>query len=315
MIRFAIFSVLSAFLWACADKPAPVAPAAKASDFGSMFDSFKKGADSETPTAPADTSSTIADSTIADSTIADSTIADSTIADSTIADADSVEVDFELPPLDDPLDGWVDTGSVDGDRAALMAIWDTFGQNTRLRKWGTRSSLRKWEGVKVDDRGRVIELSVPLQNHFDRSVRVPLPADIGQLTQLRALEIFAFAGALPPEIGNLRMLERLNIIVWSEPDVVNTMPEEWGQLTQLRYMQIECNGCVGSIPASFGNLHNLEHLVMVAHNMTGPIPEGLGNLPRLKTLDLHGMIKLSGPFPASLDNLLSPANIKECFTV
>ena len=40
MIRFAIFSVLSAFLWACADKPAPVAPAAKASDFGSMFDSF-----------------------------------------------------------------------------------------------------------------------------------------------------------------------------------------------------------------------------------------------------------------------------------
>ena len=216
---------------------------------------------------------------------------------------DSVETDSELPPLDDPLDGWVDTGSVDGDHTALMAIWDTFGQNTRLRKWGTRSSLRKWEGVKVDDRGRVIELSVPLQNHFDRSVRIPLPADIGQLTQLRALEIFAFAGALPPEIGNLRMLERLNILVWSEPDVVNTVPEEWGQLTQLRYMQIECSGCVGSIPASFGNLRNLEHLSIDAHNMAGPLPTELGNLSRLKTLDLSGMIKLSGPFPTSLDNL------------
>ena len=220
---------------------------------------------------------------------------------------DSVETDSELPPLDDPLDGWVDTGSVDGDRAALMAIWDTFGQSSLLRKWGTRSSLRKWEGVKVDDQGRVIELSVPWDEllshpHFDPPRGAPLPAEIGNLTQLRVLDILT-TGALPPEIGNLRMLKHLNILVWTGPDVVNTIPEEWGQLTQLRYMQIKCSGCVGSIPASFGNLRNLEHLVMVAHNMTGPIPEGLGDLSRLKVLDLHDMVKLSGSLPTSLDNL------------
>ena len=55
---------------------------------------------------------------------------------------DSVETDFELPPLDDPLDGWVDTGSPEGDRAAMMAIWNAFGQ-PNLRKWGDKS-LKKW---------------------------------------------------------------------------------------------------------------------------------------------------------------------------
>ena len=290
MIRFAIFSVLPVFLWACADKPAPVAPAAKASDFDNMFDAFNnQGADSETPTAPADTSLTIADSTI---------------ADSTIADADSVEADFELPPLDDPLDGWVDTGSVDGDRAALMAIWEAFGK-PGWRKWGTRSSLKKWDGVKVNSEGRVVELIEPEWSIWHRDNRpsyYTISPEIGNLSSLKVLEIRS-PGSLPPEIGNLRQLEQLTIGSWSKDDDANTIPAEWGQLTQLRYMQVWCNSCIGSIPASFGNLRNLEHLSIDAHNMAGPLPTELGNLSRLKTLDLRGMIKLSGPFPSSLDNM------------
>ena len=186
MIRFAIPSVLSVFLWTCADKPTPVAPAGKATDFDDFFDAFfdNQGSDSETPTAPADTSSAI--------------------ADSTIADADSVETDFELPPLDDPLDGWVDTGSPEGDRAAMMAIWNAFGQ-PNLRKWGDKS-LKKWEGVKTNDHGRVIELTV---HDLDWDLSFAIPPEVGNLTGLQVLEIGATIGALPPEIGNLRRLEHL----------------------------------------------------------------------------------------------------------
>lgn len=287
MIRFAIISVLSVFLWACADKPVPVAPAGKATDFDSLFDAFNnQESDSETPTAPADTSST------------DSTITDSTIADSTVADADSVEADFELPPLDGPLDGWVDTGSVDGDRAAMMAIWNAFGQ-PNLRKWGDKS-LKKWEGVETNDQGRVVELLV---QDLDWSLSFVIPPEIGQLTQLKVLDISGTAGSLPPEIGNLRRLEYL--VVGLSKDGDSTIPEEWGQLGLLKYLRIQCYGCTGTIPASFGNLQSLEHLTVVAHDMAGPLPEELGNLARLKVLDLKEMLSLSGPLPASFGNLQS----------
>ena len=281
-----LFLLIPTFvLVACSDRSVPTKPAAKVSesDFGSMFDAFKQGADSETPTAPADTSSTIADSTI---------------ADSTIAEADSVEADFELPPLDDPLAGWVDTGSQEGDHEAMMAIWHAFGQ-PNLRKWGDKS-LKKWEGVKTNDQGRVVELLV---QDLDWSLSFAIPPEIGQLTQLEVLDISGTAGNLPPEIGNLRRLEYL--VVGLSKDGDSTIPDEWGQLGLLKYLRIHCYGCTGSIPASFGNLQSLEHLTMVAHDMAGPLPEELGNLARLKVLDLKGMLSLSGPIPASFGNLQS----------
>ncbi len=282
MIRFAILFVLSVFLWTCADKPAPVAPAGKATDFDSLFDAFNNyESDSETPTAPADTSST-----------------DSTITDSTVADADSVEVDFELPPISDPLADWVDTGSPEGDREAMLALWHAFGQ-PNLRKWGDKS-LKKWEGVKTNDQGRVVELLV---QDLDWSLSFAIPPEIGQLTQLKVLDISGTTGNLPPEIGNLRRLEHLAVGLGQDGDSV--IPEEWGQLGLLKHLRIQCSGCTGAIPASFGNLSNLESLTIFARGMDGPLPNELGNLSRLKTLDLAGMDSLSGALPTSLGRLAS----------
>ena len=214
---------------------------------------------------------------------------------------DSVEADVELPPISDPLDGWVDTGSVDGDRAALMAIWHAYGQ-PNWRKWGTGSnkSLKKWEGVKTNEQDRVVEFVLP---DYDWSLSFAIPPEIGQLTQLEVLGIGGTAGNLPPEIGNLRRLEYLAVGLSKDGD--STIPEEWGQLGLLKHLRIQCYRCTGTIPASFGNLQSLEHLTIVAHDMTGPLPEELGNLARLKVLDLKEMLNLSGPIPASFGNLQS----------
>ena len=284
-----LFLLIPTFvLVACSDRSVPTEPAAKASesDFGSMFDAFNnQGADSETPTAPADTSSTIAE-------------ADSVEVDSTVTEADSVEADFELPPISDPLAGWVDTGSPEGDREAMMAIWHAFGQ-PNLRKWGDKS-LKKWEGVKTNDHGRVIELTV---HDLDWDLSFAIPPEVGNLTGLQVLEIGATIGALPPEIGNLRRLEHL--VLWLSQDGDHVIPEEWGQLGLLKHLRIQCSGCTGAIPASFGNLSNLESLTIFARGMDGPLPNELGNLSRLKTLDLTGMDSLSGALPASLGRLAS----------
>ena len=346
MIRFAILSVLSVFLWACADKPAPVAPAGK---------SLASLAVPPAPTnlrfdAPTDSSCTVrwdASDGAADYDVnykpavwgkwtnephrgirLYNTIHDlepdteyrwavraensdgasewvfgpnfTTLPDD-IEGGDSVETDFELPPLDDPLDGWVDTGSPEGDRAALMAIWRAYGQ-PNWRKWGTGSnrSLKKWEGIKTNEQGRVVEFVLP---DYDWSLSFAIPPEIGQLTQLKVLEIGGTVGNLPPEIGNLRRLEYL--VVGLSKDGDSTIPEAWGQLGLLKYLRIQCYGCTGSIPASFGNLQSLEHLTIVAHDMAGPLPKELSNLSRLKVLDLEQMLSLSGQIPASFGNLQS----------
>jgi len=65
-----------------------------------------------------------------------------------------------------------------------------------------------------------------------------------------------------------------------------------------------CNLLSGGIPAEFGNLTNLEWLDFYANRLDGRIPPELGNLTGLKYLGLYWN-RLIGKIPVTLVNLQS----------
>lgn len=186
-----------------------------------------------------------------------------------------------------------------GDRAAMMAIWEAVGQ-PKFRKWGTKSSLRKWDHIEVDRAsGRVVSLDLniwAISQETGRMVEVP-PA-VSELTALKRLSTGSSFN-FPIGISNLVHLEWLNI--WSQE--ATELPDEYGKLSNLTYFRIWCGECFGSIPARFGQLHNLDTLIVVGPRMKGSLPT-LHNR-NLKVLNLSRMDSLSGALVLALDDLPS----------
>ena len=99
-------------------------------------------------------------------------------------------------------------GSVEGDRAALMALYNaTDGANWGNNgNWGAVAPLGEWYGVETDDNGRVIFLSL-----YDNLLRGTIPSALGNLTALRGLSLYGneLSGTIPSALGNLTALEWL----------------------------------------------------------------------------------------------------------
>jgi hypothetical protein len=145
------------------------------------------------------------------------------------------------------------------ERAALHAIWEALHMEMNddwdltaslpgaRKPWRDEYPVEDWAGVTVAHSGGV-----------------PHVADLA----------VGGHGVLPPEIGELRQLQELDV------------SERNGELT-------------GIIPDSFGNLTALRHLGMVGTHVGGPIPECLSSLKDMETLGLEGNY-LEGNLPAWL---------------
>ena len=156
-----------------------------------------------------------------------------------------------------------------------------------------------------------------------------LSPKIGQLTELAELYVDRNAnmtGSIPPEIGNLKKLMRLNI---SQTGIGGAIPAELGQCDALlQFMAFKTNlsgnlpdiwdmpvlqtvmlhtnpGITGPLPASLGKLKSLESgtapsIQIYSCNLTGSIPASFANLPE-KTKQVHVQDnKMSGTIPASV---------------
>lgn len=190
------------------------------------------------------------------------------------------------------------------ERAALIAIYNSLGGagwKVRTNWLGAAGSECTWSGITCDTaESTVVQLDVSWN-----SAHGTLPKEIGDLPNL---EVFqgngsAISGSIPPEIGRLTKLKRLNLDGFYDNldlggnEISGPIPREIGQLVNLQYLNLEGNQIAGPLPAELGQLSNLEELELTYNPpLGGSIPPSLLRLPKLKNLWLGGN-KLSGAVP------------------
>ena len=192
-----------------------------------------------------------------------------------------------------------DMGSVEGDRAALVAFYNAtngpeWKDNTN---WLSDKPLGEWFGVSTDAQGRVDTLRL-----YYNDLSGPIPVELGNLNNLTVLNLGSnrLSGPIPVELGNLTNLTVLNLV---SNQLSGPIPVELGNLTNLTYLYLNINRLSGPLPVELGNLTNLTELNLASNQLSGPIPVELGNLTNLTVLDLWFNGWLSGSIPVELGNL------------
>ncbi|MDF2190657.1 leucine-rich repeat domain-containing protein [Paraflavitalea sp. CAU 1676] len=116
-----------------------------------------------------------------------------------------------------------------------------------------------------------------------------IPETIGQLTQLRSLDIgYTAIQGLPPSIGLLSNLRYLSI---HGNQHLESMPAETGQLKNLCFLTISHNGqnieaATLHLPDQLGDLENLERLDL-SSNQLSRIPSWIASLSKLEYLEMR----------------------------
>ena len=181
-------------------------------------------------------------------------------------------------------------------RAILETLYKaTDGPNwDNDENWLTDAPLGQWHGVTTDASGRVVRLRL-------RGLAGPLPPELGGLAKLERLDLGVndLNGPIPPELGALADLEYLNL---GTNSLTGTIPPELGNLANLERLYLDRNSLTGTVPRELGDLANLRRLSLGDNNLTGPIPPELGGLADLGRLNL-GDNNLTGTVPPALGGL------------
>ncbi len=187
---------------------------------------------------------------------------------------------------------------VNPDRAALVALYEaTDGPNWKGNEnWLSDRPLGAWSGVNVDASGRVTALRL-------RGLTGELPPELGDLTNLDRLNLSynQITGKIPPELGNLVNLGTLYL---DNNRLTGEIPPELGNLANLVALVLHNNRLIGEIPLELGKLASLRGLWLFKNQLTGVIPRELGNLANLSSLGLSNN-RLIGEIPPELGNLVN----------
>ncbi len=186
-------------------------------------------------------------------------------------------------------------GSVEDDRNALVAFYDSTGGDTwkTNTNWKSDRPLAQWHGVGTDSHGKVIEIRLKFN-----WLTGEIPAELENLTNIKWLKLHhnQLTGEIPAELGNLANLQGL----WLHGNqLTGEIPVELGNLTNLKALRLNNNQLTGEIPAELGNLTNLVELLLNDNQLTGEIPVELENLTNLKFLGIENN-QLTGNLPAGL---------------
>ena len=195
-------------------------------------------------------------------------------------------------------------GSVETDRAVLVAFYLAITSSRTWDNWLCEAPLDQWAGVSTDENGRVRGLDLNGDVQYDEhKLRGFIPSELAQLDNLHYLDLGdnELRGFIPPELGNLKNLHYLDL---SDNELRGELPLELGQLDSLQYLDLFLNELCGPIPPELGNLGSLQYLSFQGNELSGPIPPELGNLKNLQTLNLF-VSGVSGPIPPELGNLSS----------
>ncbi|CAM9221130.1 unnamed protein product [Ectocarpus fasciculatus] len=181
------------------------------------------------------------------------------------------------------------------DREALMALFrSTGGAGWRRRNnWDTDAGLATWDGVEVNDQGRVVGLNLARNN-----LQGPIPPELGNLAALEtlSLRVNSLTGHIPKELGALTNLEKLSL---DRNHLTGAIPVQVGALNKLTWLNLSNNQLSGAIPVQVGALNKLTWLNLSNNQLSGHIPPQLGDLGALKSLYLNHN-KFDGPIPEVL---------------
>ncbi|KAG4938885.1 hypothetical protein JHK86_045026 [Glycine max] len=156
-----------------------------------------------------------------------------------------------------------------------------------------------WEGVTCN-KSRVTSLGLSTMG-----LKGKLTGDIGQLTELRSLDLSfnrGLTGPLSPQLGDL---SNLNILILAGCSFGGNIPDELGNLSELSFLALNSNNFTGKIPPSLGKLSKLYWLDLADNQLTGPIPVSTSTTPGLdlllKAKHFHfNKNQLSGSIPPKL---------------
>ncbi|KAK6277068.1 hypothetical protein POUND7_017391, partial [Theobroma cacao] len=183
--------------------------------------------------------------------------------------------------------------------AALQSLKDSW-QNTPP-SWDKSDDPcgAPWEGVTCNS-SRVTALGLSTMG-----LKGKLSGDIGELTELRSLDLSFnrdLTGSLSPRLGDL---EKLNILILAGCGFTGNIPEELGKLAELSFLALNSNNFTGRIPPSLGTLSKLYWLDLADNQLMGSIPVSTPTSPGLdlllKAKHFHfNKNKLSGTIPPKL---------------
>ncbi|KAK7346240.1 hypothetical protein VNO80_20755 [Phaseolus coccineus] len=156
-----------------------------------------------------------------------------------------------------------------------------------------------WEGVTCN-KSRVTSLGLSTMG-----LKGKLSGDIGQLSELRSLDLSFnrdLTGSLSPELGEL---SKLNILILAGCGFSGNIPDELGNLSELSFLALNSNNFTGKIPPSLGKLSKIYWLDLADNQLTGPIPVSTSTSPGLdlllKAKHFHfNKNQLSGSIPPKL---------------
>lgn len=103
--------------------------------------------------------------------------------------------------------------------------------------------------------------------------------------------------------------ERVQYIHLSYNNLVGSIPEEIGNLTELYTLDLSGNTLTGEIPSFIGNMHILGYLYLNNNQLTGSIPQEIGNLSDLRACYIYEN-QLMGNIPSEFGNLI---NLEYCY--
>ena len=197
-------------------------------------------------------------------------------------------------------------GSLEGDRAALVALYNaTGGPNWKFdRNWLSDRPISQWYGVGTF-RGRVNRLR--LEGNL---LTGTLPAELARLSKLERVLLAdnQLSGKIPPEVGKL---DQLWILDLSGNQLTGSIPPELGELDSVSELSLDNNRLTGAIPPELGEMDELDRLDLSHNQLTGAIPPELGRVPFLESLDLSHN-QLTGAIPPELGKLyLAYLNLSE----
>lgn len=139
---------------------------------------------------------------------------------------------------------------------------------------------------------------------------VSFPAELGNLKELKSLDMGQNAGVRPPkEISRLQNLEKLILSSCQ----LNEFPEEICELKKLQRLILD-NNSFTSLPNSIGNLTELLELNLTYNRLT-ELPSEIGRLKKLEILEIGGNPVQSLPEEMrSLSNLKTLSLYDHCLT-